>query len=169
MGFELMTLTHFSSSQPTILIVSFNKQFVDMKVMKQQQVMMQSSQLSKQEGWGIRRGVHRNEWRAQTKEHARVCMCAHMASSMSGCKQSLTMATQLWLCPSLTQMTGLIGGNTLGKTTKQSPTNKKQARAFLSLPFCLLQMWRRVQLWWPFSNSGRSDVSASQSSSGGGD
>lgn len=31
--------------------------------------------------------------------------------SMTGCKQSLAMATRLQLCPSLTQMTGLIGGS----------------------------------------------------------
>lgn len=153
MRFEPMTLNNFSSSQSTSQILPYETCRFVLKCQSQaiyhcvfnagltrsdlrRMWPLWSSGNStaghdairpKQEGCGgsSRRGSTETSG-AQTKEHARVCMCAHMADSMRGRKQSFTMATQLWLCPSLTQMTGLIGGNGPGKTTKLSPTVKKQ-------------------------------------------
>lgn len=62
---------------------------------------------------------------AQTTEAVEEECLPTWLSSMTGCKQSLTMATRLQLCPSLAQMTGLIGGHGLGKETKQSGTVRR--------------------------------------------
>lgn len=70
-------------------------------------------------------GIHWNRRCANKRARSSVHAWVHMASSMTGCKQSLTMATQLWLCPGLTQLTGVIGGYGLGKWTTQSATIKK--------------------------------------------